>query len=1239
MPNNMEMGGARPQKETRAGVIFNNRFFSGLWSNRNPLRVPTGVIYEKFYKIGDDALYDGLNTEISNRLTLIRRPGSPQFSPVSLPAAPDVFSSFHELNGTIKVLADTATNVYIMGLQSSVTQVVVANNVATYTTSAAHGYTVGQLVTVTGCTTSAYNVTGATITAVTANTFTIALTSADNTEAESGALAGTLQSIFTKGAGAGQSFFQGVNQTLYFTDGVEQRKWNDFGTGVLGNNNNNTVNPTWLMGIVGPTTAPTVTPQSSGNTNQAWVASTFFSTMGLIIDSNGNIKQLTSVNANPVVNPNTTQIGTSGNGQPTWVNSPGGTTTEGGSSTVTWTCSATALTLWKASTFYPLYAVIYDPVTNACFYQGDTSPVLSGTSKPQFATTYLGAPTNDGNHIRWVYIGLPNVWQPGTAYAKFVPSDGGVDHANWFVCEPIQPTQAAILAGQLIYIQFCATAGTSNASYTNPNWPTTIPGQVGNSTPDGQLAWTFLGSATWASGTAYSPWSVTQNTFGVVVDQNGNFQAAIGTPGVSGPTEPHPYWLPGHVYALNYTIVDLNGNVQKVTTNGTSGASSPTWNTTPSGTTSDSGVTWTNQGTTGIAWGANYGAQTLDGTVTWVNVGPSANSAWKAASNYYLPLSGFFPPLGPGAFGSAAVKDSNGDIEYVVSSGFTGSSAPSWSATVGGFTTDNTGGGTDVGVTWVNNGLPSSLSFTYTQGYGYGYAFGSRTSSDIYTLNSFQAGTTPAILGVTSLDGTSPRTWLPIATGSGSGGVSTMSPATTFKGTNSAGAVIKITGQGSIDPQVDTIYVFRTVDGGATYFFLTVLPNPQQGQNGTPGTWNLYDATPDLQLNIQQLGDPYTVGTNHPPLTGMQNLIYFAGRLWGSIGNTVYASAGPDVGNPDEPIGNGFESWPAANQWPFASKVTRLVPINQGILVFTTSDLQIIGGGPSIAAYTSALLAPGYGLLSWNMLAQNGGQIFFYTADKRLMSFDPAGSLSEVGYPIGDQLSANFTPTNGYVAWHVNGSNDQALYIADGSSAWYRGNTSLSPDQGITGGICWSPKATINGGAFRAINSVETAPGVRQLLIGQSGAGKVMQRDSSFTTFTDLGSSYEAYATIGGIVLCNPGQMAELDFICGEFIQVGTSPKVLIRLDEISGAFEDLSGYVSGTTGVPPQDPPLVYGFISTPASIWANRYYFAQSIGGAVPEPTAARFIFIKVDFGSADTVQNEALTTTIFGKYHQEA
>ena len=57
-----------------------------------------------------------------------------------------------------------------------------------------------------------------------------------------------------------------------------------------------------------------------------------------------------------------------------------------------------------------------------------------------------------------------------------------------------------------------------------------------------------------------------------------------------------PSWVAGHAYTLNQLVVDSNGNVQKVTTAGTSGSTVPAWAT--SGTTTDgtTGLVWTFQG-------------------------------------------------------------------------------------------------------------------------------------------------------------------------------------------------------------------------------------------------------------------------------------------------------------------------------------------------------------------------------------------------------------------------------------------------------------------------------------------------------------------------------------------------------------------------------------------------------------------------------------------------------------------
>jgi len=55
-------------------------------------------------------------------------------------------------------------------------------------------------------------------------------------------------------------------------------------------------------------------------------------------------------------------------------------------------------------------------------------------------------------------------------------------------------------------------------------------------------------------------------------------------------------WIASRSYALNATILDPAGHIQKVTTAGTSGSTQPAWNANIGNTTTDGSVTWTNQG-------------------------------------------------------------------------------------------------------------------------------------------------------------------------------------------------------------------------------------------------------------------------------------------------------------------------------------------------------------------------------------------------------------------------------------------------------------------------------------------------------------------------------------------------------------------------------------------------------------------------------------------------------------------
>ncbi|HEX3682205.1 MAG TPA: hypothetical protein VHU83_06650 [Bryobacteraceae bacterium] len=499
------------------------------------------------------------------------------------------------------------------------------------------------------------------------------------------------------------------------------------------------------------------------------------------------------------------------------------------------------------------------------------------------------------------------------------------------------------------------------------------------------------------------------------------------------------------------------------------------------------------------------------------------------------------------------IVDSNGNLQACSYSGTSGSSAPSWKTNIGQSTVDGT-------VTWVNSG---AVSLTLTIGTQYGFCY----------VNKY-------------------------------GHFSTLSPLMSPVGPRT-GINVTMVGLSSPDPQVTQIAIFRTPDGGTTPFYIDSIPNPPTA------LWGFVDFTPESNLNVLMAGPQ--AHSNDPPPQGLINLVYHLGRMWGSVGNVLYCSGGPDT-----LVGDGNEAWPPANSWSFPSPITRLVPTASGLIVLTSSGIQMMAGGPAISQFYPQPMFEKIGLSSYNALDTNGTQITLFTSDRQLITIDPSTGLVDIGFPIADKL-AQLSPTSVYVTHHHSGL-DNALYIADGSTGWYRCVPMQPPDFSITGPV-WSPKATVNGGNCGAIASIETSPGVYQLFVGSTSANQpVLTRDSTYTAFNDAGSAYDAFFTVGSIILANPGELAELSFLTCDFIRVGSSPSVSVLLDEISGTF-------SPVMNVSVSDPPQIYGATGAPVSLYANRYYFSQT-----GQPAWSRHLQVKCDFGN-NAVMNEILSSTIFG------
>lgn len=430
--------------------------------------------------------------------------------------------------------------------------------------------------------------------------------------------AGAFTTIFNPSLGAFDPRMVASRDYAFFLDSIlaDQQKWNVV-TGLS------------KWGILKPTVAPSVS--ATQTTTNLWQALVEYTTMGFLKDSVGNMQQLISVNANSTNSGAT--VGTSGKGDPTWNQTSGGTTTDG---TITWT-NRGPIGLWQPNHFFneghfgsgtlANPAIVYDPNTNALFFNNQGGGGTSGATAPGFIAA-VGAITVDGT-VRWEFLGLVadvspgtvHAWKPAQAYTQWGATNNFTLAA---ITEPASIPNAyntvTATFKNTIYLQSSGNASTSSASFANPVFAITS----GGVTTDNQLEWLCLGSATWTAATAVIQWAGQGNTFTAVFD-GANFQVCIQT--------------------------------------GTTGGGAPTWATT-------------------------YGAQTADGSAIWACVGQL--TSWVATTKWYLPPGGFSAPTSTASYGGASILDSNGNIESVIQSGLSQTPGPpTWSA-VGSTTVDGT---------------------------------------------------------------------------------------------------------------------------------------------------------------------------------------------------------------------------------------------------------------------------------------------------------------------------------------------------------------------------------------------------------------------------------------------------------------------------------------------------------------------------------------------------------------------
>lgn len=1213
MSNQIGVNGGQPQKQTRFAPIYTGRWSSGLYTNRSPLRdANTTRLQEKYYGPSGDALIGGINTEITNRLTLGRRPGNPVFG-VNDYTAVDNFQSFRLFdtsNEQIDVMIDQANALYaeIMGVKTlvwtkstgagetfmqsvgnslyfgngvdnkkwlqslfiwtaltelntvgtpilrtffvdgngniqqltgtalTIEQIEVDTNVlSVYAAGAVDDQVaVGDETTFSGVVTNTFlNGETVTITAVFSDHYDAAFTHADVALAADSGLA-TVD--------AGGNPVTGASEPTWST--TVPSSGNNFQGGVTLDGSAVWTNrglPVENWGLKAPTGPPDVTV---GSSRSAWQKNTFFSIPGVIIDSNGNVQQVTTA-------------GLAGGTEPVWATLVGNTTTDG---TVVWTMIQDAASLiWAANTHYDAGTFLVNNASGVdCLFE--LQPV--GTSG--------GGVTLDAT----VNISLWAV-PPGSQGGQFIktfpaptPDATTTSNSLMFNSEDVtaQPMQKATLngAGEITAETNLPAPSTSHynmAVYGSMAIP--VAGQYTIKVVHQNGFFFGMNGAnppTLISGINSIPTGQTQTA----VNGYSNVLAGNNNRGGDDPvTDSFVINFPEAAsYNFEFDFSQNDGNqklVVKANNNvippqpSVSGATEPIW------------PAWT------TVFAPNYpNVKEASGQYQWNNMGPIADFVWQANINFTLP--------------GTTIIDTNGNTEAPYRTGVTGTDQPTWSQGLNQLTLDNPN------LTWINQGPasapPPGTVSTFNGGWKYGIALVNTLDDTVSNLSQLSPSTGNFV---------------------GAEGV-TLAPASGLPADLS-----------QIDPQADFVAIFRTTDGGSTPFLIGgtgnsiyTLPLSEYIANGYT------DTSTDEELN--NLISAAINGENTPPLPGAVNLTFYLERIFFSIGNTVYWTSGPDT-----PVGNGVNGVAPDNFDVFPSLVKRIVPTAIGALVFTVSDIFIIqGNGTDQSPIQSGQnYEPGVGLLSYNALAINGSLIGFFTTDKQFLIIDPSAGVSYAGFPIGDkfrkddgQPGTNWNPADVYVTWHVDGE-DQAWYVSDGEFGWYRLMATPTPETGYT----WSPFARIVQGA-KAVQSVEVSPGVHKLLLGPTGTGSILKRD--LDTFSDDGVAYPAYSIVGSAVLAEPGQVAEVSFFTTDAVNVGTPLTIGVLMDEaypyFTGPFEKLKLWVTDPTN------------LTKSKSILGQRFYFSELKQAAI-----CRHMQVRIDWVT-EAAPNELLSATLFGAFMQE-
>ncbi len=430
---------------------------------------------------------------------------------------------------------------------------------------------------------------------------------------------------------------------------------------------------------------------------------------------------------------------------------------------------------------------------------------------------------------------------------------------------------------------------------------------------------------------------------------------------------------------------------------------------------------------------------------------------------------------------------------------------------------------------------------------------------------------------------------------SSDGNISNPTPPSLSTGVFTNKLRVDITLTASTDPQVNQIRVFRTTDTGTGAVFFELPNSPFANSNAT-----VPDTAADTALQVTQAVALNSLSFSPPP-PGLVNIEWYAGRLWGSVGNLLYFSAGPD----NYPMGNGNANWPPGNVFALPTTIVKNCALNggNGMLIVTVDGVHIVQG-ISNPGFTVNKWLSDVGARQQNAVDTDGSNIYIFTSDRQFIRISAQG-IEELSQNVSDQTDL-FDPTVVYVCQHRSGSQDSRVFLTDGSTKWLPYNLMMG---------AWEPaKTPADNSGVGAIGSIEIQPGIWKLLKGSTTAGQIIQQ-RDINTFLDNGSTYSWNVVFGNIPLADPTQLANVESLVLRLANVGSLPSVGILPNDVSGTFVPLGAPVDE----PPESNQPATGYL-------AKKYYLGT--GQLWSQVTHFQ---MQLSFG-AEPAQNEIFSWGIF-------